>query len=284
LTALTSKQERTLTTLYVHHKWILTVALFALSCSIALGQFAVGVYPPPSAVTACSVSGANWLTCGLSGSTLALGAATGQVSNQVIGTCGSASVFGPCSLGIADLPSTLITSVSSLTSSGIMTGAGSQGTQTVTTKLSGGVFFPTADGTTAIQFDKANGTSNVLDIDTSDGFVGIGTTSPSNTFHVVGISRFVSAATVVSGTSGSATCVQPIIGNAKFVTCYLNAYANTSTAQTYSYPTAFSTTPVLLEGGGSCGTYNPTTTATTLTLPANASMTAETCDVVVMGQ
>jgi hypothetical protein len=45
------------------------------------------------------------------------------------------------------------------------------------------------------------------------------------------------------------------------VTCYLNGYANTGTAQTYSYPTA-----------------------STLTLPANASMTAETCNIVAIGQ
>jgi len=248
------------------------------------GRAQTASFPPPAGgATSCSATGANWLTCSISGATLTLGAANGQAPHEVLMT-GTGASFGPGTLGIADLPSTVVTSAGSLTGNGIMTGAGSQGAQTATTKLSGGVFFPTADTTTAIQFDKANGTSNVLDIDTTDGYVGVGTASPSNTFHVVGISRFVSAATVLTGTSGSATCVQPIIGSAKFVTCYLNGYANTGTAQTFAYPTAFSTTPVLLESGGSCGAYNPTTTATTLTLPANASMTAETCDVVVVGQ
>jgi hypothetical protein len=165
-----------------------------------------------------------------------------------------------------------------------MTGAGSQVAQTTTTKLNGGVFYPTTDSTTAIQFDKANGTSNVLTVDTTDGYVGIGTAAPASPLHIAGNIRIGSASNSQSGTSGTATCVQPIVGGMKLAACYLNGYANTGTAQTYSYPTAFATTPVLLESGGSCGTYNPTTTASTLTLPANASMTAETCNVVVIGQ
>ncbi len=96
--------------------------------------------------------------------------------------------------------------------------------------------------------------------------------------------KFGNSTTAITGTSGTATCTQPTRGNLKSATCYLNGYANTGTAQTFTYPTAFSTTPVLLESGGSCGTYNPTTTASTLTLPANASMTAETCNVVAIGQ
>jgi len=235
-------------------------------------------------VTSCSATGANWLTCTISGGTLTLGAATGQISHQVIGTCGPAASFAPCSLGTADLPGTLVTSASSLTSTALMTGAGLQAAQTTTTKLSGGVFFPTTDGTTAIQFDKANGTSNILTVDTTDGYVGIGTGSPSNALHVVGTARIAAAASSQNGTSGTATCVQPVTGGVKISTCYLSGYAETGTAQTYSFPTAFSTTPVLLESGGSCGAYNPTTTASTLTLPANASMTAETCNIVAIGQ
>jgi hypothetical protein len=87
-----------------------------------------------------------------------------------------------------------------------------------------------------------------------------------------------------NGTSGTASCSMAMQGTLKVSTCYLNAYANTSTAQTYSYPTAFSTTPILLESGGSCGTYNPTTTSSTLTLPANAGMSTETCNIIAEGQ
>jgi len=63
----------------------------------------------PSGAASCSAPGANWLTCAISGSTLTLGAATGQTSHQVIGTCGSATSFGPCSLVAGDLPSISLT-------------------------------------------------------------------------------------------------------------------------------------------------------------------------------
>jgi len=239
-------------------------------------------------VTSVSASCLTWITCPVATATttpaLTIGAASGQTPHQVIGTCGTATSFGPCSLEIADLPGTLVTSASSLVSTALMTGAGSQASQTTSTKLSGGVFFPSADSTTAIQFDKANGTSNVLTVDTTDGYVGIGTATPSNALHVVGTARIAAAASSQNGTAGTATCVQPVTGGVKISTCYLNGYANTGTAQTYSYPTAFSTTPVLLESGGSCGAYNSSTTASTLTLPANASMTAETCNIVAIGQ
>src|ERR1022692_1224681 len=160
-------------------------------CAILVGPFAhdgraqSSVFPPPSpGARSCSAPGANWLTCMISGGALTLGAASGQASHQVIGTCGSATSFGPCSLGIADLPGTLVTSASSLASTALMTGAGSQGAQTTTTRLSGGVFYPTNDGTTAIQLDKANGSTVVLNVDTTNGRVGIGTASPTSTLTV----------------------------------------------------------------------------------------------------
>lgn len=90
-----------------------------------------------------------------------------------------------------------------------------------------------------------------------------------------------------SGTSGTASCTQSLLGAIKISTCYLNAYQQTGAAQTYSFPVAYSTYPTLLEGGSggnSCGSYNPSTTASTLTLPANAAMTAETCTITLMGQ
>ena len=87
--------------------------------------------------------------------------------------------------------------------------------------------------------------------------------------------------TSLTGTSGSASCSESMQGTLKIATCYLNAYEETSTAQTYTYPTAFSAAPNLL---ASCGTYEPSSTASTLTLPANASMTAETCNLTAIGQ
>jgi hypothetical protein len=80
-------------------------------CAILLGWLAhngraqTSVLPPPlPGATSCSATHANWLTCTISGSTLTLGAATGQTSHQVIGTCGSATSFGPCALVAGDLP------------------------------------------------------------------------------------------------------------------------------------------------------------------------------------
>src|ERR1039457_1632952 len=81
-------------------------------CAILVGLFAhigraqTAVFPPPSpGASSCSATGANWMTCTISGSTLTLGAATGQTSHLVIGTCGSATSFAPCSLVAGDLPS-----------------------------------------------------------------------------------------------------------------------------------------------------------------------------------
>jgi hypothetical protein len=92
-----------------------------------------------------------------------------------------------------------------------------------------------------------------------------------------------------SGTSGTAVCSQTFQGTLKIGTCYVSGYAETGVAQTYTFPTAFSVAPVLQTSpAGACdgtgGSYAPMTTASTLTLPANAAMTAETCNIVVMGQ
>lgn len=128
-------------------------------------------------------------------------------------------------------------------------------------------------------FISGGGTANIRGNASTNGIVvtasAVGFPLPANT---------QSTSTSQSGTSGTAACSMGFQGHEKVTTCYLSAYANTSTAQTYAYPTAFSTVPVILESAGSCGTYNPTTTASTLTLPANASMTAETCNIVVIGQ
>lgn len=79
------------------------IALFILLSATAL----LGQYIPPGGggVTSCATPGANWLTCAISSGTLTLGVATGQTSHQVIGTCGSATSFSPCSLVAGDLPS-----------------------------------------------------------------------------------------------------------------------------------------------------------------------------------
>jgi len=78
------------------------LAILLLTCTPVLAQY----IPANSGggATSCSAAGANWLTCSITGGALALGAATGQTSHQVIGTCGSAASFGPCALTSAELP------------------------------------------------------------------------------------------------------------------------------------------------------------------------------------
>jgi hypothetical protein len=87
-----------------------------------------------------------------------------------------------------------------------------------------------------------------------------------------------------TGTSGTATCTFSIAGGMVTASCYLNGYAETSSAQTWTYPIPMVVSPIISESGGSCGTYNPTSSATLLTLPANGSMAAETCEILIQGQ
>lgn len=92
--------------------------------------------------------------------------------------------------------------------------------------------------------------------------------------------------TSVNGTAGTAACSEAPSGYLNIVTCSLGAYTQTGTAQVYTYPANFAylSTPVLTIAGGSCGTYNPTAAWDKVTFPANAGMTAETCQFTVMGQ
>jgi hypothetical protein len=76
----------------------------------------------------CGTFGASWLSCSFNNPSttpaLVLNAATGQTSHQVIGTCGSGTSFAPCSLVLADLPSSLFT-LTTIGSSGAATYSGS---------------------------------------------------------------------------------------------------------------------------------------------------------------
>lgn len=89
--------------------------------------------------------------------------------------------------------------------------------------------------------------------------------------------------TVLSGSAGTSSCTEMVDdgGIQKTANCYLNAYQETGTAQTFTFPIPFVTAPNVLQA---CGSYSASATATTLTLPANASMTAETCNVTAVGQ
>jgi hypothetical protein len=82
---------------------------------------------------------------------------------------------------------TYITSLSgALLATGATTGATSQA-QAFTNGLITGKIYPSADSTTAVQINKANGTTNVLNVDTTNGNVGIGTTNPSEKLDIRGV-------------------------------------------------------------------------------------------------
>jgi hypothetical protein len=60
---------------------------------------------------------------------------------------------------------------------------------------------PNADSTTAVQITKADGTTSVLNVDTTNSRVGIGTTAPGATLDLAGTTGIVNTATGSSGSS-----------------------------------------------------------------------------------
>jgi len=61
-------------------------------------------------------------------------------------------------------------------------------------QLSSPIIRPLADSTSAFGFFKANGTTNVLNVDTTNSWIGIGTTSPTVRLDVNGMGKFSSSA------------------------------------------------------------------------------------------
>jgi len=145
-----------------------------------------------------------------------------------------------------------------------------------------------------LPFDDGNGFNTVpqfLAINTGSpsGTVGYATTSTA--LNQMAMLNSAPAAIALTGTAGTAVCSQSMQGTLTIATCYLNAYQETGTAQTVCFSGSgctanlagvnFSAAPNLL---ASCGTYEPSSTASTLTLPANAAMVAETCNITAIGQ
>jgi hypothetical protein len=149
--------------------------------------------------------------------------------------------------------------------------------------------------TTGVAYTSGNPTpySNSETISVSAGGTGVttpGTAQFSNfTYDNNGHGSVASAQ---SGDTGTAACTS-YTTMPKTVQCYLSGYtcllggSGCTVAQTFTYVLPFSTAPVVLMNSasstGSCGTYNPSVTATSITFPANAGMSAETCSVVLTG-
>jgi hypothetical protein len=87
-----------------------------------------------------------------------------------------------------------------------------------------------------------------------------------------------------TGTSGTAQCSMGLNGVQKMVTCALNGYAQTGSAGTFAFLTPFAQVPLMTYGTGCTSFPPPSPSTTTLTLPSNASMTAESCEILVIGQ
>ncbi len=87
--------------------YVLTAVNGQKTCHWAVGGSGSGT------VTSFSGSGPSWLTWTVATPTttpaVTLAPTTGQTSHQVIGTCGSGTIFVPCNLLAADLPSTAVT-------------------------------------------------------------------------------------------------------------------------------------------------------------------------------
>ncbi len=85
-------------------------------------------------VTSVGLSMPSWLS--VSGSpvttsgTLTVTATTAQTSHQVIGTCGSATAFQPCTLQLSDLPTDIVLGAGNLTTAGLIPIVASSGTLT----------------------------------------------------------------------------------------------------------------------------------------------------------
>jgi hypothetical protein len=93
-----------------------------------------------------------------------------MISAKSIPLTRSASDLNTGNLGVARLPVSGMWSLSAgLTISGFPVTIAS---------LIGSKIYPAADSTTALQLNKADGTTNVLNVDTTNGRVGIGTTDP----------------------------------------------------------------------------------------------------------
>jgi hypothetical protein len=103
----------------------------------------VGWVAPAAGGTVTSVAcnssfGASWLTCSFGATAsvtpiLQLSPTTAQTSHQVIGTCGSATTFGPCSLVAGDIPALSYLALTGGTLTGNLTDAGEIVTGTAAT-------------------------------------------------------------------------------------------------------------------------------------------------------
>jgi len=104
------------------------------------------------------------------------------------------------------------------------------------TSVKTATIFPPADSTTAVQINKADGTTNVLNVDTTNGNVGIGTTSPSQKLDVDGnINIDEASAYLFDGVNGLKLAKN---GEANYYSTLVGAGAGNSGSALSTYQTA----------------------------------------------
>ena len=165
------------------------IIVFTLAALGAQAQQAVrftgqpGEIPVSVAATSVPYTGITSLPtltvpCNITGGTADATACTAALLNTGLGVV----------LGAGNIPATQYL---------LPVGSGAAGTLGISTlKLNGGILYPTTDSTTAVQINKADGTTNVVTVDTTNGYIGIGGT-PTQKLHVLG-----SGATVAIDSTG----------------------------------------------------------------------------------
>lgn len=129
--------------------------------------------------------------------TLAVTAATGQTAGQVLGTCGAATSFAPCILGVSDLPGTLVTSAGALPSGACVVGAGLQAVSATTANCS------LATSTLSLGTSAAAGSVSINGA--TDTITLYGATSGSGTINATTTGGSIKIGSVFSVATGGAT-------------------------------------------------------------------------------
>lgn len=226
--------------------------LIAVFCAAASAQ----VFPPVTnagTVTgaSCSTAAAGFLACQVNTPTtnpaIVLSYATGQTAHQVMGTCGSATSFAPCALGLTDLPAGLGLTASPL----------SQFAATTSAQIAGVISDET--GTGLLMFNASPTVTGTL----------TGDLATFNTLTVGGVSTSPCSATTgcIAGStsSGAATAVA---GN-----WLLNGLTGTSTI-------AFSSnggTQLTMAASAAAGTAATNCASTNKVVTAISGTAAPTC-------
>lgn len=177
------------------------ILLSLIFVAVSFGQ---NVTPGPASGVATSVPYSGiislptlTLPCNITGGTANATACTPALASSGLGFI----------LGAGNIPATQYL---------LPVGGGAAGTLSASTlKLNGGIFYPTSDSITAVLINKADGTTNIFTVDTTNGRIGIGTASPGVPLDVTGAIRGSTTINALTGfqVNGAATSGNALRGN-----------------------------------------------------------------------